>query len=89
MTVHSGELNRDDRTYIVEQVRIGLFKIGSDCYGELAGWIKDTLDRRYGPEWQCVVGKKDAFGSCLSPLSGQYLNFSIGDSGILLFKTGY
>lgn len=88
VTIHSGELNKDERAFILEEVRAGIMKLGGiEHFGELAGWIKDMLDRRFGPEWQCIVGKKDTFGSCLSPMAGYYLNFSIGDVGMILFKS--
>ena len=88
ITVYGGELKSEERAFILDQVRIGILKIGSnDQFGEIAGWVKDMLDRRFGPEWQCIVGKKDAFGSCLSPMAGHYLNFSIGEISLLLFKS--
>ena len=89
ITVYGGELKSEERAFILDQVRVGILKIGSttDRYGEIAGWLKDVLDRRFGPEWQAVVGKKDAFGSCLSPVAGHYLNFSIGEVSLLLFKS--
>ena len=73
--------------FVLEQLQLGVYKIGGDNYGELAGWTKDIMDQRFGPEWQCIVGKKDAFGSCLCPVSECYLNFSVGETGILIFKT--
>ena len=87
VTVHGGELNGEDRLFILEQVQLGVYKIGAENYGDLAGWTKDIMDRKFGPEWHCIVGKKDSFGSCLCPISGCYLNFSVGEAGILIFKT--
>ena len=88
VTIYSGELKSTDRLYVLEQVQEGVFKMGLESqYGELAGWIKDMADRRFGPDWQCVVGKKESFGSCFCPRAGQYLNFSVGETAIILFKS--
>ncbi len=66
---------------------MALQKFGPTGYGELAGWLKDSVDRRFGPDWQCVVGKKEEFGSCLSPTSGHYVNMCVDNVCILLFQS--
>ena len=42
---------------------------------------------RFGPEWQCVVGTKEAFGSCLSPTSTFYSLLCVDKICVLLFKS--
>ena len=50
------------------------------------GWLKDTIDQEYGPDWQVIVGKQGSFGSCLSPMAGHYINFSIDATTFLIFR---
>jgi hypothetical protein len=71
-----GGLNEDDRAYVLEKVRGALLRFGASNYGELAGLLKDAVDRRFGSDWQCVVGRKEGFGSCLSQ-RGQHLRLAV------------
>ena len=48
--------------------------------------FKDILDQEFGPDWQVIVGKKGSFGSCLSPMAGHYINFSIDGVTFLIFR---
>ena len=77
-------LSNDDRSYVLGKTRTAIANIGQANFGELAGFMKDS---RFGPEWQCVVGTKEAFGSCLSPVSSFYVNLSVDRLCFLLFKS--
>ena len=60
---------------------------GGGWHGRVAGWIKDSLERELGEgSWQCVVGRKGGFGSCLSPAAHQYFNFDLENVTVLVFK---
>ena len=80
-------LSNDDRSYVLGKTRAAIAKLGQANFGELAGFMKDSMDSRFGPEWQCVVGTKEAFGSCLSPVSSFYVNLSVDRLCFLLFKS--
>jgi dynein light chain 4 len=48
--------------------------------------IKEFLDKRYGPAWQCVIG--EGFAYDISVQSGAYLlMYYNGTLGCLIFKT--
>lgn len=48
--------------------------------------IKEFLDKRYGPAWQCVIG--EGFAYDISVQSGAYLlMYYNGNLGCLVFKT--
>jgi len=48
--------------------------------------IKEVLDKRYGPAWQCVIG--EGFAYDISVQSGAYLlMYYNGSLGCLIFKT--
>ena len=80
-------LSNEDRSYVLGKTRAAIANIGQADFGELAGFMKDSMDSRFGPEWQCVVGTKEAFGSCLSPVSSFYVNLSVDRLCFLLFKS--
>lgn len=80
-------LSNDDRSFVLGKTRAAIAKLGQTNFGELAGFMKDSMDSRFGPEWQCVVGTKEAFGSCLSPTSSFYVNLSVDRLCFLLFKS--
>ncbi|VDP77082.1 unnamed protein product [Echinostoma caproni] len=68
----------------------------ADCSGEaldkftvekdIAAYIKKEFDRKYGPNWHCVVGRQ--FGSYVTHESKHFIYFHIGQYAILLFKSG-
>jgi dynein light chain 4, axonemal len=48
--------------------------------------IKEDLDRKYGPTWQCVIGEGYAFHVTVQ--SGSYLQmYYNGNLSCLVFKT--
>ena len=56
-------------------------------HGQIASLIKDRLEEELSDEgWQCVVGKKGTFGSCLSPAAQQYLHFDLEQVTVIIFK---
>ena len=56
-------------------------------HGQIASLIKDRLEEELSDGgWQCVVGRKGTFGSCLSPAALQYLHFDLGQVTVIIFK---
>ena len=52
---------------------------------EIASHLKDELNRKYGGDWHCFVGRN--FGSFVTYETGNYIYFYISQYGFLLFKT--
>ena len=78
-------MSESETAFMLEQGKVGLRRIG-DQLGPLAGWLKDIIDQEFGPDWQVIVGRKGAFGSCLSPMAGHYINFSVDGITFLIFR---
>ena len=82
---------QDDALLIVSITRKAV-EIAGDLrkpgvHGQIASLIKDRLEEELSDEgWQCVVGRKGAYGSCLSPAAQQYLHFHLGQVTVILFK---
>lgn len=53
---------------------------------DIAGFIKKEFDKKYGPNWHCVVGR--SFGSFVTHESKHFIYFYLGQVAILLFKAG-
>ena len=51
---------------------------------DIATFIKAFFDKKYGPNWHCVVGK--SFASYVTYSSKHYIFFYIAQSAILLYK---
>jgi len=48
--------------------------------------IKKEFDQKYGPTWHCVVGR--AFGSYVTHETKHFIYFYIGQTAVLLWKSG-
>ena len=83
--IHAEEMSESETAFMLEQGQLGMRRMGQQL-GPLAGWLKDIIDQEHGPDWQVIVGKKGSFGSCLSPMAGHYINFSIDTVTFLIFK---
>ena len=61
---------------------LGKFDIEKD----IAAYIKDEFDKKYGPKWHCSVGRN--FGSYV-PDTGtkHFIYFYLGQMAVLLFKS--
>jgi len=51
---------------------------------EISEFIKCFFDKKYSPNWHCVVGKH--FASYVTYTSKHYIFFYIGQMAILLYK---
>ena len=50
---------------------------------DIAGFIKDTFNEKYGKYWQCIIGN---FSHSVHYKPNHYIYFIWGDEHILLFK---
>ena len=50
----------------------------------ISAFIKAFFDKKYGPNWHCVVGK--SFASYVTYSSKHYIFFYIAQSAVLLYK---
>eukprot|EP01054_Gregarina_sp_Poly1_P011159 Gregarina_sp_Poly_1__11158@NODE_908_length_5757_cov_78_501406_g647_i0_p6_GENE_NODE_908_length_5757_cov_78_501406_g647_i0NODE_908_length_5757_cov_78_501406_g647_i0_p6_ORF_typecomplete_len112_score10_78Dynein_light/PF01221_18/3_3e26_NODE_908_length_5757_cov_78_501406_g647_i0196531 len=53
---------------------------------EVAEYIKQKFDERFGPKWHCVVGRH--FASHVSYEPNHYVYLKVGREVVLLFKSG-
>ena len=51
--IHAEEMSESETAFMLEQGRVGIQKTGHQL-GLLAGWLKDTIDQEYGPDWQVI-----------------------------------
>ena len=51
---------------------------------DIAEFVKTFFDKKYSPNWHCVVGKH--FASYVSYTTKHYIFFYIGQMAILLYK---
>ncbi|CAD5219770.1 unnamed protein product [Bursaphelenchus okinawaensis] len=65
-------------------VTIDALRCGADK--DVAAYLKDSLENRFGPTWHCVVGK--SFGSRVSFEPGNFILMRYGGTSILIFRCG-
>ncbi|VDL88642.1 unnamed protein product [Schistocephalus solidus] len=53
---------------------------------EIAAEIKKEFDRRFNPNWHCIVGRN--FGCYVTHETKSFIYFLMGQTAILLFKSG-
>lgn len=53
---------------------------------EVSQQMKEYFDKKYQPNWHCVVGKN--FYSSLSHEETTYIFFSVGQISVILYKIG-
>lgn len=84
----SHDLNGEMLTQLMDTIQTGIEAYPSvPNMPELATkTIKETLDKKFGPAWQCVIG--EGFAYDISVQSDAYLlMFYNGTLGCLVFKT--
>ena len=74
-------------TELMDTIQTGIESITTSNVAELASKaIKEVLDKKFGPAWQCVIG--EGFAYDISVQSDAYLlMFYNGNMGCLVFKT--
>ncbi|KAK9971125.1 hypothetical protein ABG768_027017 [Culter alburnus] len=75
----SDEMQRD--ALQVALLALNMYTKGND----IANYIKKEFDRKHGNTWQCIIGSS---GYSVTHNPNSYINFSVGDKKITLFKTG-
>ncbi|CAH8828082.1 unnamed protein product [Trichobilharzia szidati] len=53
---------------------------------DFATYVKKEFDKKYGPTWQCIVGKN--FGSYVTHETNYFIYFYLNNVAFLLFKSG-
>ncbi|KAK6040592.1 dynein light chain type 1 [Cooperia oncophora] len=53
---------------------------------DIAAYIKDEMDRKYGHSWQCVVGRN--FGSFVTHETNHFMYLYVRYTAVMIFKTG-
>ena len=48
-------LSDGDRSYVLDKTRAAIAKLGQTNYGELAGFMKDSMDSRYCSIYWCRI----------------------------------
>lgn len=56
-------------------------------FQDVAAYIKEEFDRRFGTTWHCVVGK--SFGSRVSYEMQHFMLLNTRHVSIMIFKCGY
>ncbi|CAH8457319.1 unnamed protein product [Heterobilharzia americana] len=54
---------------------------------EMASYLKKEFDRKYKPNWQCIVGK--SYGSFISHEENGFIFFNMNGYAVMLFKAGF
>ena len=76
------EINDDMKKDVEIQVNQALDKCVEEK--DIAASIKNHFDKKYAPNWHCVVGK--SFASYVTYSSKHYIFFYIAQMAILLYK---
>ena len=81
----STEINQEMQEDVEKQVNEVLGKNANDVQEKvISTHLKDFFDRKYSPNWHCVVGKH--FASFVTYTSKHYIFFYVGQMAILLYK---
>lgn len=82
-TVKLTEMDKDMESHAILCAQEGMVKKNNEQ--EVAAFIKYEFDAKYGPTWNCFVGRN--FGSYVTHEQSNYIYFYIGQMGVLLFKS--
>ncbi|KAK9971126.1 hypothetical protein ABG768_027018 [Culter alburnus] len=75
----SDEMQRE--AFQVALLAVNMYKEDND----IARYIKKEFDRKHGNTWQCIIGSS---GYSVTHNPNSYIDFSVDDKKITLFKTG-
>ena len=76
------EINEDMKKDVEQVVNKALDE--NETEKQIASYIKGYFDKKYAPNWHCVVGK--SFASYVTYSSKHYIFFYIAQMAILLYK---
>ncbi len=76
------EMDQDMKNDVEQQVNRAIDS--KETEKEISEYLKSFFDKKYSPNWHCVVGKH--FASFVTYTSKHYIFFYIGQLAILLYK---
>eukprot|EP00002_Diphylleia_rotans_P002231 TRINITY_DN1139_c0_g1_i3.p1 TRINITY_DN1139_c0_g1~~TRINITY_DN1139_c0_g1_i3.p1 ORF type:complete len:104 (+),score=23.69 TRINITY_DN1139_c0_g1_i3:80-391(+) len=79
------DMNEEMRIESVETVVTGIEKFSAN-YENAARMVKESMDRRYGAAWNCLIG--EGFGFEITYESKNLLYMFFGNLAVLLYKAG-
>eukprot|EP00656_Telonema_subtile_P045717 TRINITY_DN5198_c0_g1_i2.p1 TRINITY_DN5198_c0_g1~~TRINITY_DN5198_c0_g1_i2.p1 ORF type:complete len:117 (+),score=40.14 TRINITY_DN5198_c0_g1_i2:143-493(+) len=82
--VKSQDMNKEMLDFVITQAQVAIEKINSREQ-EAAEEIKMQMDKKYGPDWQCFVGR--GFKACLTHETKHYAYFYAGALAVLIYRT--
>jgi len=82
-TIKLSDMPKDKENFAILCAQEGLTKAYTEQ--EVASFIKNEFESKYGPTWNCFVGRN--FGSFVTHEQNNYIYFYIGQMGIMMFKS--
>ncbi|CAH8441817.1 unnamed protein product [Heterobilharzia americana] len=82
--IKNADMHEDMQEVSVHTAAAALDKY--DIEKDIAAFIKKEFDRKYNPNWHCIVGKH--FGSYVTHETQHFIYFYLQDRAFLLFKSG-
>ncbi len=86
LIVKSTDLPASYEQEMIDLVRTAFRKYEITNQRELAGFLKRSADKRFGPCWHCIVGRQ--FSSYVTHEMNGFIYFTKGPLSLLLFKSG-
>merc|ERR1712196_52918 len=80
--IKSVDMKEECKTFAEKLVTDALAQFSVEM--EIAAFLKDELDKAYGPSWHCTVGRR--FGTYVTHETKNYIFMSVGNLYILLYK---
>ncbi|KAI6191154.1 Dynein light chain [Aphelenchoides bicaudatus] len=75
----------DEKVGLAQEVIRKMIQMGASDSRTLSQALKQTFDKKYGTNWNCVIG--NCFGSNVSHLNSNFMYFFADNQAVLLFKT--
>merc|ERR1712010_388964 len=82
--VKQQDMNKEMLDFVMATAQIAIEKITSQ-EKEAADEIKQAMDKKYMPSWQCIVGR--GFKASLTHETKHFAYFYIGALAVLIFRT--
>lgn len=82
-------MNQDQQTEICDLILAATDKYTNDEGTNIEAashYLKETLDKQYGPQWQCLMGHTFAF-SVSARVKSMLHCYCQSDVGVLVYKT--
>ncbi|XP_048067443.1 dynein 8 kDa light chain, flagellar outer arm-like [Megalobrama amblycephala] len=81
-SIHKSDMSEEMQR---EALQVALLAVNNKEDNDIAHYIKKEFDRKHGNTWQCIIGSS---GYSVTHNPNSYIDFSVGDTKITLFKTG-